>query len=160
MKVSSTINTICILLSLIAIVGKALHLPLMAVLLIISLSMSSVIFFLQTFLSTFYFKEDPRIMLISIVSCAGLSMAAIGILFRFMFWPGWMGMLVVGLSLLAICLIGMLASQSQVRGMEADKRKMFTWAIALPSILFAVLGILGCTLPEDVFWNIFSSQSA
>lgn len=159
MKLTSTINTICLLLGLLAIVGKALHIPGMAVILIISLGISSILFFLEVLLSIFYFKNYGRIIAISTIACMGLSVVLVGVLFRFMFWPGSMPMVIISLPFLLTALILAGANLSALKTLETDKRTIFNRGILFPAIFFLILGIVSLVLPPDIFWNIFSSQA-
>lgn len=158
-KLTSTITFVCIILSLLAIVGKALHVPGMAVILIICLGIASVLFFFEVLLSIFYFKGHGIVVAISAIACFGLSTLLISVLFRFMFWPGWAPMLLVGGIPVLPALVLAILNQPAIKSMDGAKQKVLNQRIILPAILFLMLGVISWFVPEDVFWNIFSSQA-
>ncbi len=159
MKITSTITSICLIISLLAIAGKAFHIDGMAVLLILSLTLASSIFFLEIPLSILYFKGTGNVIAISVLVCFGLSILLVGILFRIMFWPGSMPMVIAGLPFLVIALILAGMNQATIRSMDDSKRKVLIWGVILPAVVFLVVGLSGWLIPSDVFWSIFSSQS-
>ena len=159
MKITSAITTVCIILILLAIVAKAFDIPGVSIVLILTSGIASILFFLEILLSIFYFKGHSRIMLLSVISCLGLSNAVTGVLFRFMFWPNWQAILIAGLPLLVAGLILIATSQSKIKNLDLSKRNVLNRAIVLPVALFLLIGIAIWIVPEDAFWRLFSSRA-
>jgi hypothetical protein len=151
MKLTSTINTICLLLGLLAIVGKALHVPGIAVILIISLGISSILFFLEVLLGIFYFKGYGIVIAISSIACFGLSTLIIGVLFRLMFWPGWAPMLLIGTIPVIPALILAILNQPAIQNMDTEKRTVLIRSVIVPAVLFLLLGFMGLFMPKYIF---------
>jgi hypothetical protein len=111
--------------------------------------------FIQFFLSLVLIKNDSLKIMGAFMSMA-LSVTAIGVLFRYLYWQGWSMMYMVGgttLILLSVVFF-ILYSQFDVQ----RYRRYITINILVPWAVIIFFGLLGILLPKKTFYNTFSER--
>jgi hypothetical protein len=152
MKTIGRLMAIGLVVASVGIVMKALLINGGAFLLLLSLTFLSILAFVQC--KQAISKLSGSIRILSALMSVTLSIAFIGILFRYMFWSGWSPMLTISIYLFVVISMILVATYREI--LTEINKKFVQLNLLLPWFWIFVFGSIPYSLTEETFYNNFS----